>query len=133
MSEDLGVRLVVRKSDENPSIFLDCEDKDKEEIVKKPVYRENIIEQVIEHPVEVVIEHPFEKIIEKEVVRVTEHPIYTDNIIEQIVEVPVEIVKHVEVEHIVNKPVYRENDILYLTGTLPLENRYQKILMKWYA
>ena len=56
-----------------------------DKIVEVPVYRDNIIERVVDVPYDRVIEVPIERIVERPVEHLVERPVYYDNIIEQVV------------------------------------------------
>ncbi len=79
--------------------------------VDVPVYRENLIEKVVDRPYEKIIEVPKEQIVERRVDNYIEVPVYYDNIIEKEAHVPVERIVERPVEHVVEVPVFRENII----------------------
>ena len=56
---------------------------EREKVVERPIYRDNLIERIIEVPVERLIEIPKERVVEKKVERIVDKPIYIENIIEQ--------------------------------------------------
>ena len=84
---------------------------EQERIVERPIYRDNIIEKVVDIPFERIIEVPVQKVIEKPVEHIVERPVYIDNIIETVVEIPVEKVIEKPVEKLIEKPIYIENII----------------------
>lgn len=84
---------------------------EQERVVERPVYKDNIIERVVDVPIERIIEVPIERLIHKPVEQVVERPVYIENIIEKTVEIPIENIVEKPVEQIIENPIYIENII----------------------
>ena len=82
-----------------------------ERVVERPVYVDNVIEQVVQVPVERIVEHVVDKVVEVPIERVVERPVYVDNIIHKQIDVPRENIIDRPVEQIIEVPVYVDNVI----------------------
>lgn len=81
---------------------------EKERIVERPVYIDNVIEKEVRVPVERLIEVPKEKIVEKVVRQIVDRPVPVEKIVEKVIEEPIDNIIYREVDFVVEKPVYIE-------------------------
>ena len=84
---------------------------EREKIVERPFYVENIIEKEVKVPFQKRIEVPIEKIVKKSIPIYIDRPVPREVIIEREVEILVEVPFYKEVEVLVEKPVYITNII----------------------
>lgn len=83
----------------------------RQKIVEKPVYVDNIVDKVREVKRQMIVEVPTERVVERIVPFYIDRPVPVERVIEQEVEVPVENIIYKNVDYLVEVPVLRENII----------------------